>query len=312
MKESMKVLVTGADGCVGGAIAEQLRSSGYEVHGLVYGRDPIDAQESRLDLRDPAALSTLQAGPFGVVFHAAANVDPTIPAKAMFDINLGGTINVLRWAKQQGCSHFVQISSVSVYGNKARGSNRTEASTARSRRVGLPYSRSKAAAEIEVEQSGIPYTILRLPMVIGKGDALASPTVIDAIRDGSFFMAGSGNKLCSVMTVPNIGPFAEHVLRRGPSGCALNFADHHVSWQEIAQKYADEMATELPSKRFSWPKGFLSGRATQWLLLWSCSKSGGHFPTDELEFHLGPMRTVRWQRAVADAVSNYRNSASSS
>ena len=303
----MNVLVTGADGCVGGAIAEQLRSSGYSVHGLVYGRDPVDEQESRLDLRDPAALSSLEAGPFSVVVHAAANVDPSVPAKAMFAINLGGTVNVLRWAKEQGCSHFVQISSVSVYGNKARGSNRTESSTARSLRVGLPYSRSKAAAEIEVEQSGIPYTILRLPMVIGKGDALASPTVIDAIRDGSFFMAGSGSKLCSVMTVPNIGPFVEHILRRGPSGCALNFADHHVPWREIAQRYADEMETTLPGKRFSWPKGFFSGKATQWLLLWSCSKAGGHFPTDELEFHLGPMRTVRWQRAVADAVHNYND-----
>lgn len=307
MKETSRVLVTGADGCVGGAIVEHLRSSGYDVHGLVYGRDPINERESRLDLRDPAALSILEAGPFDAVFHAAANVDPTVPAKLMFDINLGGTINVLRWAKQQGCSHFVQISSVSVYGNKASGRNRSEASTARSRYIGLPYSRSKAAAEVEVEQSGIPYTILRLPMVIGKGDGLASPTVIESIRDDSFFMAGSGSKICSVMTVPNIGPFAEHILRRGPSGCPLNCADHHVLWREIAQQYADEMATELPRRRFSWPKGFLSGRATHWLLLWSSSKAGGHFPTDELEFHLGPMRKVRWQRAVADAVSNYSN-----
>ena len=123
----------------------------------------------------PLPLSTLEAGPFDVVFHAAANVDPSVPAKTMFDINLGGTINLLRWVKQQGCSHFVQISSVSVYGNKASGRNRSEASTARSRYIGLPYSRSKAAAEIEVERSGVPYTILRLPMVIGSGDGLASP-----------------------------------------------------------------------------------------------------------------------------------------
>jgi nucleoside-diphosphate-sugar epimerase len=307
VKPPNKVLVTGADGCVGGAIAEQLRSSGYEVHGLVYGRDPIDERESWLDLRDPAALSSLDGGPFDVVFHAAANVDPTVPAKTMFDINLGGTTNVLRWAKQQGCSHFVQISSVSVYGTKATGADRREASTGRSRYIGLPYSRSKAAAEAEVEQSGIPYTILRLPMVIGKGDCMASPTFIDAIRDGSFFMPGSGKKLCSLMTVPNIGPFAERVLRRGPSGCALNCADHHVPWREIAQQYADEMAADLPGKRLSWPKGFFSGRASNWLLMWTSGKAGGHFPTDELEFHLGPMRKIRWQRAVADAVSNYRD-----
>ena len=305
MKKRMKVLVTGADGCVGGAIAEQLRDSGYEVHGLVYGREPMDANESRIDLRDPATLSTLEAGPFDVVFHAAANVDPSVPAKTMFDINLGGTINLLRWVKQQGCSHFVQISSVSVYGNKASGRNRSEASTTRSRYLGLPYSRSKAAAEIEVERSGVPYTILRLPMVIGSRDGLASPTFINAIRDGSFFMPGSGKKVCSLMTVPNIGPFAEHVLRRGPSGCALNCADHHIPWREVAQQYADELGTKLPERRFSWPRGFLSGRATHWLLLWTCGKAGGHFPTDELEFHLGPMRKIRWQRAVADAVSNY-------
>lgn len=308
MKAPSRVLVTGADGCVGSAIAEHLRAAGHHVVAQVFGRD-ADASlgEVRVDLTQPDFASKLPEGAVDAIVHTAGMVNPRVPNAVMFAVNTGGTENMLAWGKTQGCGHFVQISSVSVYGPRALGQARVE-QTHRIRFAALAYARSKALAEQRIEQAGLPYTLLRLPMVIGRGDVFTSPVIVGGLRAGSLFMSGDGNVQASMIGVPNLGVLTEAVLSAGPANAPLNFCDHHMTWHELLTAYAEAVGVPLTTKRPPLPVDVFRGRASEYFLLLGMSRFGGHFPTDALAAHLaraGRAPALRdWRVAVSDAVAS--------
>lgn len=308
MASPKRIVVTGADGCVGSAIAEHLRDNGHEVVAQVFGRAANPAlDEVRLDLtRDPLERA-LPSGPVDAIVHTAGIVNPQVPNTVMFGVNTGGTEKMLRWGAAQGCGHFVQISSVSVYGARALGQARVE-TTHRIRYAALPYARSKALAERRIEQAGLPYSLLRLPMVIGRGDVFTSPVIVGGLRDGTLFVAGDGHVRTSMIGVPNLGALTEALLAAGPANAPLNFADHHITWRELLEEYAAATGIPLAPKRPPFPMDVLRGRASEYFLLYGMSRFGGDFPTTALETHLsgaGAIPALRdWREAVRDAVQS--------
>lgn len=306
MTAALRVLVTGADGCVGSAIARHLRASGHDVVAQVFGRDAnASLGEVRVDLTKPDFASKLPSGPVDAIVHTAGMVNPRVPNAVMFGINTGGTENMLAWAQAQGCGHFVQISSVSVYGVRALGQDRVE-STHRIRFAALAYARSKALAEQRIEKAGLPYSLLRLPMVIGQGDVFTSPAIVGGLRSGQLFVSGDAQTRCTMIGVPNLGVLMEAVLAAGPANAPLNFADHHMTWRELLQAYADALGVPLVLRRPPFPTDVLRGRASEYALLFGMSRFGGHFPTDALSAHLeraGQAPQLQdWRVAVHDAV----------
>ncbi|MCA9578315.1 MAG: NAD(P)-dependent oxidoreductase [Polyangiales bacterium] len=306
MVTSKRIVVTGADGCVGGAIAEHLRAAGHQVVAQVFGRAAVPERgEVRLDLTRERVEDVLPRGPVDAIVHAAGVVNPRVPDAVMFGVNTGGTEAMLRWGEAQGCGHFVQISSVSVYGARALGQGRVEG-THRIRFAALAYGRSKALAEVRVEHARLPYSLLRLPMVIGRGDVFTTPAVLGGLRGGTLFMSGPGDVSTSMIGVPNLGPLTEAVVSAGPAQGPLNFADHHVVWRALLAEYAAAAQLPFDVKRPPLPTDVLRGRASEYFLLYGMSRFGGEFPTDALDAHLAragqrPPLTD-WRVAVRDAV----------
>jgi nucleoside-diphosphate-sugar epimerase len=113
----MKVLVTGATGFFGRGIAAALRAAGHQVVGAA--RRPSEG-DLRLDVVDRDVCDRIiGGGEFAAVVHAAAlahigrgRVDPAT-CRA---VNVEGTRNVARASEAGGVSHFVNISSITVYG----------------------------------------------------------------------------------------------------------------------------------------------------------------------------------------------------
>ena len=308
MTAPQRIVVTGADGCVGSAIAEHLRASGHEVVAQVFGREADAALgEVRLDLTVDAPEGALPSGPVDAIIHTAGIVNPRVPNSVMFAVNTGGTEKMLRWGAARGCAHFVQISSVSVYGARALGQARVE-STHRIRYAALAYARSKALAEQRIEQAGLPYTLLRLPMVIGRGDVFTSPVIVGGLRDGSLFMSGKGDVRASMIGVPNLGVLTAALLAAGPANAPLNFADHHITWHALLEEYARATGLPLSPKRPPFPTAIFRGQASEYFLLYGMSRFGGDFPTDALTAHLrsagqAPV-LADWRTAVRDAVAS--------
>jgi nucleoside-diphosphate-sugar epimerase len=94
------------------------------------------------------------------------------------------------------------------------GQNITEDTSRYNGRFAIPYMRTKAKAEQVIEESLIPFTMLRLPAVFGKGDTYVSPVIADFMRKNNFHLYGDGNKLISLMYVKNLGSLIENIIMK--------------------------------------------------------------------------------------------------
>jgi nucleoside-diphosphate-sugar epimerase len=125
---SMKVVLTGGAGFVGGAIARNLRERGDDIVALV--RDParagrltrIGAQVVANDLSDATSIAAALAGADALI-HAAGSYRVGITKKErpqMWDANVGTTTRVLDAAAAAGTKRIVYVSSVNIFGNTHR------------------------------------------------------------------------------------------------------------------------------------------------------------------------------------------------
>jgi len=249
---AMRVLLTGADGFIGGHLARGLCGAGHELVSAVYGRAP-GGGEVRVDLTDAAALDSLPGGVEAVV-NAAGIVDPTASRQRIFAVNLGGTRNLLGWARATGVRHFVQLSSVAVYGGLLLGEDRSESTPRLGAVLGLPYMRSKALAERAVEQSGVSYSLLRPPAVLGAGDTVLSAGFHGALMGTGIPLVAGANpaRRVSLSLVEGLVDSVLRVLARGPLGCAIHAVDAELSLGELAQLYAAGLGRPCNFARSSW------------------------------------------------------------
>ncbi len=152
----MRVLVTGDRGYIGTVMVPMLRAAGHDVTGLdtgLYegcdlegGPEPFSGQ--RRDIRDagPGDLEGLDA----VVCLAALSNDPLghLNPAATYSINLDGTVNLARAARDAGVERFVFASSCSLYG--AAGSAAVDESAPMN--PVTPYGETKALAEKAISE----------------------------------------------------------------------------------------------------------------------------------------------------------------
>ena len=182
------VLVSGAAGFIGAALAERLLQDGHRVVGIdnlndAYDRRLKDWRLARLqgrpgftfhkvDIADAAALeAALGEARFETVFNLAARagVRPSLKNPALyFETNVHGALNLLDVARRRGAVKFVQASTSSLYG---ANNPRPFVETADVSRPLSPYAASKGAAELLCHTYhhlyGLDVTVLRYFTVYG-------------------------------------------------------------------------------------------------------------------------------------------------
>jgi dihydroflavonol-4-reductase len=179
-----KVLVTGASGFVGSAVARALRARGLEVTCLVRPSSPranlqgLDAHTAEGDLLDPASLGSAMTGQ-RYLFHVAADYRLWAPdPEEIVRNNLQGTSNVMQAAADAGVERIVYTSSVATLSLKDGPSD--ESRPLRPEEAIGAYKRSKVVAEREVErriaEAGLPAVIVNPSTPIGPRDIKPTPT----------------------------------------------------------------------------------------------------------------------------------------
>jgi nucleoside-diphosphate-sugar epimerase len=299
-----KILITGADGFVGGFLVSGLSAKGHKVTGTVFIRQPESKTEYWLDITRPETFSSLPAETFDVVIHNAAMVDQKAPRKRMYAVNADGTRNVIHWARSHGCRHLVHISSSSVYGLKTMGQNRCEGTQGLLSQLGTAYQRSKAKAEKLVRTSGLDYTILRLPAIIGKGDSFVSPALIKYLNGGGFFRAGHRDWLVSVLDVRDLANVLDRVIDHPATNTAYNCPGHHVKWMALVGEYARMLGVKVPGTRRSFLSILAHLGAKEYVFLAVNSKFGSHMPNEKFVAEFGYQGSGSWKSAVEKAVRN--------
>jgi dihydroflavonol-4-reductase len=142
---------------------------------------PYDAERVVADIRDPAAVRTACAGA-RFVFHLAAIYrfwarDPRV----FYDVNVGGTLNVLDAVLASGCERLVFTSTVGVLGGvKSRdGSPSDETRYPDLAQLRGSYKGSKFVAEHEVLRAcaqGLDACLVLPAFPLGPGDTGPTPT----------------------------------------------------------------------------------------------------------------------------------------
>jgi dihydroflavonol-4-reductase len=182
----MTILVTGATGFVGSAVARRLVQHGFEVRVLVRpgsdrrNIDGLDVDVATGDLADRDSLERAAKG-CAALFHVAADYRLwTRDPQGMFATNVDGTRDVLRAAAEAGATRVVYTSSVAVLGLRATGDPADEETPVAFTDMIGPYKQSKFRAEAEVRRlvadEGIPVIIVNPSMPVGPGDVKPTPT----------------------------------------------------------------------------------------------------------------------------------------
>ena len=130
MSKSIRVLVTGGAGFIGSHVVDRLVSEGYSVRvldDLSSGKlSNIEKHVSsgaiefvKGDIQD-AVIVQKSLQHVDVVVHLAALISVPLSVEnpdLTFDVNLGGTLNLLRFSAKEGVGKFVFASSCAVYGD---------------------------------------------------------------------------------------------------------------------------------------------------------------------------------------------------
>ena len=298
----MQVFITGIDGFVGAVVGEELSSLGYKVYGTVFRRDPMHDQEFYLDITRPETFENLPDQSYDVVIHNAGMVDQNVPKSLMYAVNVGGTRNVLTWAKKNNCKHFIQISSSSVYGLKTMGQNLHENTKGVLTKFGAPYQLSKAKAERLVRNSELSFTILRLPPIIGKNDTVTSRVLIDKLNNQSFFRIGSHNPLVSIIAVKALPYMINQIINCDITNDAYNCVSHQVKWFDLVEEYARLLEKPVPNTRKPLSSILWNLDDKDFLFLAVYSRFGSHLPNDKFLQTFGNLELQSWKKAVFEAV----------
>lgn len=167
----MNAFVTGATGFVGAHLVDALRRRGDAVACLVRSAARAralgwtDVRIIEGDLDTPAALRDGCAGA-EVVYHVAGRISARNLAEYLA-VNRDGTARVLEAAARHPPHRLVYVSSLAVGGPTVPGRPVDET---RAPAPVTDYGRSKLAAEQLVRASGVPWTIVRPPVVYGERD----------------------------------------------------------------------------------------------------------------------------------------------
>ncbi len=243
----MRILVTGATGKVGNAVARRLVERGDSVVALV--RDPQRARTllpgavelARGDVTDPASLA-VACESAEAVFNCMGIFEQWMPDEAIFErVNAVGAANVVAAARAAGARRVVHTSTFDVFHAERRGtvSERVLADYPKP----TAYERSKQRAEelvLAEAERGIEVVICNPAAVYGPGPFAAAgldSAIRDAVRGRLPAVPPGGITLVHVEDVA-----AGHVaaLERGGAGERYILADGYATTREIVAVAVEE------------------------------------------------------------------------
>jgi uncharacterized protein YbjT (DUF2867 family) len=224
----MKVLITGGTGSLGAVLARQVSVAGHSVRLLVRGpadnKPPSDYERIFGDLASGEGIRQAAAG-VDAVIHAASD-----PANADA-VDVRGTRYLVQFAAESGIQHFVYISIVGVDA------------------IPYHYYQCKRSAEVVVQSSRIPYSIVRAAQFHGFISrmlaALARVPVIMPVPAGFQIQPVDVGEVASRLA---------ECLTRGPSQSIVNFGGPEIlrledmarTWMAVAHRVKPLLPIPIP------------------------------------------------------------------
>jgi nucleoside-diphosphate-sugar epimerase len=210
------VLITGASGFLGGAVAADLVAAGHEVRALQRRPSGVEGVTDVLgSITDPGLVDRAVEGAEAVV-HLAAKVSLAGDPLEFHTVNVGGTRLLLDAAERAAVSRFVYVSSPSVAhaGSALAGVGAEAASPEHARGH---YARTKAEAELIAlarDSHALRVVAVRPHLVWGPGDTQLVERIVERARRGRLPLLDGGTALIDSTYVDNAASAIVAALHR--------------------------------------------------------------------------------------------------
>jgi nucleoside-diphosphate-sugar epimerase len=212
------VLVTGASGFLGRAVAAELVAAGHEVRTLQRRPSGVEGVTDIVgSITDRRSAARAVEGAEGVV-HLAAKVSLTGSPEDFRLVNVEGTRSLLDEAERAGVTGFVQVSSPSVAhtGSALAGVGAERADPQRARGE---YARTKAEGELialERDSGSMHVLAIRPHIVWGPGDTQLVARIVDRAARGRLPLLNGGTALIDTTYIDNAAAGISAALNRAP------------------------------------------------------------------------------------------------
>ncbi len=253
-----RVLITGANGFIGGRLAERLADEeGARVRGLtrnveatLRGRPELGShtglplQTIIGDITDADAVRRAVDGCDIVIHCAAMQVGASGRSPLLADfrrVNVGGTLNLLRAARAANVQRFIHISTINVHGfPPPRDANADSPLSF----AGDFYSVSKAEGEHAAREfardNDLPLVVIRPACTYGPRSDAWTMQPLRRVRRGAPVLIGKGDGICNAVYIDNLVDLILLTLKNDAAiGQAFIGAEGRgVTWREFYGAYA--------------------------------------------------------------------------
>lgn len=251
--DKKRVLVTGATGFTGGALASKLHAQGHQVVALVRksanteALQRINAELVIGDISDAEAVQQAAQG-VDIIYHIAAVYRTAGHPDEYYEaVNVGGVENVIAAARTHKVARTVHCSTIGVHGDIEEIPSNEDSPF----NPGDIYQRTKLAGEelfAQAMQDGLAGCIFRPGAIYGPGD-MRLLKMFKQIKRGFFPLFGGGTNLYHLSYIDDL---IDGIILCGehPKAVGERFilcSDEYGTLRELAATIAQELKVKAPT-----------------------------------------------------------------
>jgi UDP-glucose 4-epimerase len=247
----LKILVTGASGFLGGAVARAAKAKGYDVLGV--GRQQFcpplatfGVSYQALDISDDAALERyLETKKPDIIVHAGWNgVAGRYKDQDVQYANIVPTCRLIELGAEYGLSKFIGIGSQAEYG-QYEGPIAEDAPTNPTTLYGAAKLAASVLARQRAQDLGVEFAWMRLFAIYGPGDKphWLIPSLITSLAKGETLPLTQGRQKCDYLYIDDAAEAVLAVARNEAAQGTFNFCSGaSVSVADIVARLRDLVA----------------------------------------------------------------------
>lgn len=260
----MNVLVTGATGFVGGALARRLVSEGWQVTGLGRNRaigKELEHNGVHMIYGDLSSGEVVRFACEGqqLVFHCGALSAAWGTYNDFYQANVVGTRNIVESCLGKPGVRLIHVSTPSIYfGYRSRLDVSEQGAIPPPANA---YVNTKWAAEkiVQMHRHGLQAIVIRPRAIFGEGDPSLLPHLLPRLQKGRLPIIGKGMNVVDLTYIDNVVEALWRATHAPDAawGRAYNITNGQpVLLWEVITHLADALGYSRPTRRIAMPVAF--------------------------------------------------------